>query len=104
MCLTSSLNGVEHWLFALEYYNSSIDIANKLSLKRPVDRPPTYFSSQFISVSIIYSLLQAGCCVGQRFLNQKLNGDSQYSLENTVPNTLLLFFNVLTTVLLILAI
>ena len=69
MWLVSSLNGVEHWLFALEYYKSSIDITKKLSLKPPVDRPPTYISFLFILVSVIYSLLQAGCCVGQRFLD-----------------------------------
>ena len=34
--LTLTLNGIEHWLFALQYHYSSIEITKRLSLK-PVE-------------------------------------------------------------------
>ena len=65
MWLTITLNGVEHLLFALEYHYSAIDISKKLSLLLPTaKRAPTHRSTQFIVVTIIYSIFQICCCVG----------------------------------------
>ena len=62
--LALTLNGIEHWLFALEYYFSSLDITNKLTLKPLATRGPTYLSKYFIAASCLYSIVQIVCCVG----------------------------------------
>lgn len=54
--ITLTLNGVEHWLFALEYYYSSLSISNKLNLKSVFSKVPTYKTKVFLSVTVAYAL------------------------------------------------
>ena len=61
--LTLTLNGIEHWLFALQYHYSSIEISKKLSLQPVVYQVPTHKSTLFLACSFIYALAQICFCV-----------------------------------------
>lgn len=65
--LKQSLAGIEHWLFAIEYYYSSrlIELKlNPLTKAKLVDR--RLFTKIFWAVSLVYVMAQIACCIGQR--------------------------------------
>ena len=66
--LAVTLYGVEHWLFALQYYYGSLSIKNKLESKSAKEENEAYKSPIFLWVAISFSVFEAGCCAVQYLL------------------------------------
>lgn len=80
--ITETSAGLEHWLFALEYFASAERISQKLDLRLDKFNLPDK-QKIFWSVSIFYTLLQAVLCATEFVLsNRNVPGVKR---ENTLP-------------------
>jgi hypothetical protein len=80
--ITETSAGLEHWLFALEYFASAERISQKLDLTVYKFNLPDK-QKIFWSVSIFYTLLQAVLCATELVLSNR--NESGAKRENTLP-------------------
>ena len=95
-----SASGVQHWLFALEYYYSSRIIESQIL---PTKKAPTIKINLFIGVAASYVFLEFISCISQYFYDKNRSNDG-ITRVNTVPVTFYLVLNLVSTYLLFKAI
>ena len=95
-----SCSGVQHWLFALEYYYSSMVIQSQILLLKNVPQVKTHV---FFSVALSYVLLELISCLSQYFYDKHRSSDG-ITRVNTVPVLFYLLLNLVSTYLLFKAI
>jgi hypothetical protein len=95
-----SCSGVQHWLFALEYYYSSMMIQSQILLLK---KAPIVKAHVFFSVASSYVLLEFICCLSQFFYDKHRINDG-ITRVNTVPVLFYLLLNLVSTYLLFKAI